>query len=215
MSSGGCRCGAHRLHRVWQYLWAHPSAKRKDAAKALNISLTNVWASVHQIKMRDPERLCPDCFKPEVYNGVCHACGAERDTPNVPLGIMGDYQSPTNNLHPGNELGTEVDYTSIGFVNHGMILKRRIERGIEDPLTIGVKSDVQNELKRLFPEESITNEAGRLCIKEVTEFRARYPGLARSKNVRKQLTENVMARMQLLHPQFRNLTPLAEVPKIE
>jgi hypothetical protein len=101
-----------------------------------------------------------------------------------------------------------VDYSALGFVNHGLVLKRRIERGIEDSLIVGVKSDVENELKRTFPSEAITDEAGRLVIKEVLEFRARYPGLATSKNLRKQLAENVINRLLLLHPHLKPLTPL-------
>ncbi len=85
-----------------------------------------------------------------------------------------------------------------------------VERRIEDPLIVGVKSDVENELKRCYPDESITDEAGRLVIKEVLEFGARYPRLATSKNVRRQLAQNVVSRLRLLHPQLRRLTVLPE-----
>ncbi len=87
-------------------------------------------------------------------------------------------------------------------------MKRRMERGVEDPLIVGVKSDVENELKRSYPSEAITDEAGRLAIKEVHEFRARYPALATSKNVRRQLAENVVRRLRLLHPHLRSVTLL-------
>jgi hypothetical protein len=40
----------------------------------------------------------------------------------------------------------------------------------------------------------------KLCLKEVAEFRARYPLLAASKNVRKQLALNVMKRLEFLYP---------------
>lgn len=105
-------------------------------------------------------------------------------------------------------LGSDVDYKHIGFENHWVIMKRRVERGVEDNLVRSVKSDVENELKRAFPSEAITDEAGRLVVKEVLEFRARYPGLAASKNVRRQLYVNVMNRLLLLHPHIRSLTPL-------
>lgn len=204
----GCKCKAHRLHRVFRFAWENPSARRADCAKALKMSLTNVWNSYHELRKHDLTRTCPECFGQQLFNGVCQNCGFEPSAPVLPLEVRGDWLSPTNNLHPGNELGSEVDYTSIGFVSHGLVLKRRIERGIENPLVIGVKSDVENELKRFYPDESITNEAGLLCIREVLQFRASYPMLASSKNVRKQLAENVMNRLRLLHPQLRNGLPM-------
>jgi hypothetical protein len=79
-----------------------------------------------------------------------------------------------------------------------------MERGIEDSLVGAVKSDVENELKRCYPSEAITDEAGKLCKKEVLELRARYPGLASSKNARRQCAENVLRRLEILHPQLRN-----------
>jgi hypothetical protein len=77
-------------------------------------------------------------------------------------------------------------------------------------LIIAVKSEVENELKRSFPSEAVTDEAGRLVVKEVLEFKARYPSLASSKNVRKQLAENVINRLRLLHPYLRPITRLPE-----
>lgn len=105
-------------------------------------------------------------------------------------------------------LGTEVDYEAIGFANHWAILKRRVERGVEENLVLSVKSDVENELKRAYPGEAIADEAGRLVVKEVLEFRARYPDLALSKNLRAQLVNNVMNRLRFLHPHLRHLTAL-------
>lgn len=208
MSQPTCLCGAHRLHRVWEYLWDHPAARRVDAARALHLSPGNVREAIYELRRRDPGRLCPACFKPEVYQGVCHACGVERDAPNVPLEVRGDYQSPTNHLHAGNLLGSVTDYDSLGFSNSGLVMRRRMERGVEDGLVVGVKSDVMNWLKDRYPDELVTDEAGRLAIKEVAEFRSRYPSLALSKNLRRQLAENVMERMRMLHPQLRHVTPL-------
>jgi hypothetical protein len=177
------------------------------------MSYTNTLAAFHRLKSRDLTTLCPECFIPTLLSGVCRNCGFEPDAPGVPIEVRLDSQSPTNHIHAGNLLGSETDYNALGFVNQGFILKRRIERGIEDPLTRAVKSDVENELKRTFPGEIITDEAGRLVIKEVMEFRARYPGLATSKNVRRQLAENVMNRLWLRHPQLRRITTLPPEPR--
>ncbi len=206
--SQSCRCGAHRLHRVLRFAWENPSASRRDCAKALKISYNNVLGAFFRLRKRDLSRYCIECNKPTLFNGVCVNCGVEREAPNIPIEVLRDSQSPTNWLHPGKLLGSEMDYDRIGFANHGFVLKRRIERGIEDPLIIAVKSEVENELKRTFPKEAITDEAGRLVVKEVFEFRARYPALATSKRVRRQLAENVVNRLGLLHPQLRSITKL-------
>jgi hypothetical protein len=174
------------------------------------MSYSNVLGAFYRLRKRDLTRYCIKCNRPTLFNGVCVNCGAERETPRILTAAVRDSQSPTNWLHPGNLLGSETDYNLIGFVNHGFVLKRRVERGIEDPMIIAVKSEVENELKRTFPSEEITDEAGRLVVKEVLEFKARYPTLASSKNVRKQLAENVINRLSLLHPQLRVITALPE-----
>jgi hypothetical protein len=203
-----CKCGAHRLHRVFRFAWENPSASRKDCAKALKMSYGNVLGAFYRLGKRDLTRYCIDCNKPTLFNGVCTNCGVEREAPRIPTEVLRDSQSPTNWLHAGNMLGSETDYDGIGLVNHGFVLKRRVERGIEDPLVVAVKSQVENELKRTFPSEAIADEAGRLVVKEVLEFKARYPSLARSKKVKRQLAENVINRLRLLHPQLRPITRL-------
>jgi hypothetical protein len=202
-----CKCRAPRLHRVFEFYWVNPSASRKDAARSLRMTETNVWGALHRLRLRNPSRYCPDCFSPKLLNGVCESCGFEPSAPLLFDSLPGS-QSPTNWIHPGNMLGTEVDYKSIGFQNHWAILKRRIDRGVEDNLVRSVKSDVENELKRAYPGEAITDEAGRLVFKEVLEFRARYPDLALSKNLHSQLAQNVINRIRLLHPHLRHLTTL-------
>lgn len=204
-----CDCGAHRLHRVWQFAWSNPSASRKDAAKALKLSYANVREAFHELRKRDLTRMCPECGRLQLFDGVCHGCGFEPAAPVLPIEVRADNQYPTNWLHAGNLLGSETDYDAIGFASSGLVLKRRVERGIEDPLIRGVKSDIENELKRSYPSEAITDEAGRLAVKEVIEFRSKYPGLATSKNVRRELVRNTMNRLKLLHPQLRNVSVLA------
>jgi hypothetical protein len=167
----------------------------------------NVREGLWRLRQRNLAIVCPECFAPKLLNGVCQGCGFEPDALVVPLQVRADEQSPTNHLHAGNLLGSVTDYDAVGFTNSGLVLKRRIEGTLEEPLIMGIKSDVENELKRSYPEESITDEAGRLVLKEVLEFRARYPGL-RPKGLRDQLGRNVMARLRLLHPQLREVSRL-------
>ncbi len=96
-----------------------------------------------------------------------------------------------------------TDYKEVGkaygWSNQGFVLQRKLDRQIETPLLDAIRSDVANALDGGSRPE-ITEEAGRLCVKEWREFQARYPKMATSKLARKQLTENVLARLRLLHP---------------
>jgi hypothetical protein len=207
LGENGCHCGAHTQHRVFRYRWGNPSATYREIAKELDTTVNNVKVAVHNYKKRDPSRICPECFSDRLLDGVCHACGFEPASPLVPLEISFDEQSPVNHLQAGNELGSTLNYTAIGlsdnkgrFTNNGIVVKRWIDRALEDPLTRDVKSEVMEELKSYYPNEMVTDYAGKLCVKEVAEFRAKYPLLASSKNVRKQLSLNVMKRLEFLYP---------------
>lgn len=202
-NGNGCRCGAHRLHRVFQFFWANPSASRKAAARALKLSPGNVREAVWRLRQKDLSKACPECFRPLLVGGVCRGCGFEPFEPVLPADVMTDAQHPTNRLHPGNMLGSLTDYAEVakcyGFSNQGFVLKRKMDRQTEIPLLDAVRSDVANALDG-SSRPAIAEEAGRLCVKEWREFQARYPKMATSKLARKQLAENVLARLRLLHP---------------
>lgn len=162
---------------------------------------------MHRLRRLRLDSTCPECFRPQLLGGVCQHCGFEPAIPRVPPEPSRDSHSPTNLIHPGNSLGSELDYRSVGFANNGTVVKRWIERTLEDPLVLSVKSDVMEELKRWYPDERVTNLAGRLCLKDVAEFRASYPLLTTSKNLRRQLAANVIARLSLVYPFLRQPHP--------
>ena len=204
----GCRCGAHRQHRILRYLWQNPSAPLKSVAADLKISESNVKEGLWELRQRkDLDRRCPECFAPQLLNGICQSCGFESDAPSLRVDVVPDSQSPVNHLHVGNLLGSEVEYRSIGFGNHWAILKRKIEGKLEENLVREAKSGVMEALKAFYPAESITDEAGRLIVKEVLEFQARYPGL-RPKGLGAAIISNVLARLELRHPQLRGVRRL-------
>ena len=198
-----CKCGAHTQHRVLQFYWSHPSASRKVAAQALKLSPGNVGKAFWQLRQRDLSKVCPECWTGQIVGGVCLRCGFEPFEPVLPADIMPDSQHPTNSLHPGNMLGSETDYQAVaksyGFSNQGFVLKRKMDRQVETPLLDVVRSDVANSLDGGAAPE-VTEEAGRLCVKEWRELQARYSRMSTSKLARRQLTENVLARLRLLHP---------------
>jgi hypothetical protein len=206
-----CRCGAHTQHRILRFVWKNNPARQTEIASGLKISLPNVKMGLARLRKRRLDWLCPECFTESLVNGVCEKCGFEPFEPVLPIEVRSDSQSPINHIHAGNLLGSQIgknnSYASLKlhgrYGNDGQIVERRIDRGLENPLIRAVKSDVENELKRSYPSEAITDDAGRLAIKEVLEFRARYPLLAASKNLRQQLALNAIRRLTLLHPQLR------------
>lgn len=199
------------LHRVFRFRWDNPSASYQEIADALRISRGNVKVSIHRLRRLDLSRRCPECWGESLFGGVCHACGFEPTAPDIPAALRFDEQSPVNHLHPGNALGSIVgprgDFNELRikglYGNDGLLLKQRMDRAIEDPLTKDVKSEVMQGLKACYPTEAISDHAGLLVRKEVVEFRSRYPLLAASKNVRKQLALNVMKRLEFLYPVLR------------
>jgi hypothetical protein len=206
-----CRCGAHTQHSILRFVWKNNPSRQSEIANGLKISLPNVKMGLARLRRRRLDRLCPECFTESLVHGVCGKCGFEPFEPVLPIEVRPGSQSPVNHIHAGNLLGSQIgmnnDYASLKlrgrYGNDGQMVERRIDRGLENPLMRAVKSDVENELKRSYPSEAITDEAGRLAIKEVLEFRARYPLLAASKNLRQQLALNVIRRLTLLHPQLR------------
>jgi hypothetical protein len=196
------------LHRVYRFRWDNPAASYQETADALHISRGNVKVTIHRLRKLDLSRRCPECWGESLFGGVCHSCGFEPSAPDIPPALRIDEQSPVNHLHAGNSLGSIVgprgDFNELRFKgmygNDGLLLKQRMDRALEDPLTKDVKSEVMQALKACYPTEAITDFAGRLCVKEVVEFRARYPLLAASKKVRKQLALNVMRRLEFLYP---------------
>jgi hypothetical protein len=54
------------------------------------------------------------------------------------------------------------------------------------------------ELKGYAPKDEVVEEATRLLVKEVIEFRTKYPMLVNAKDVKKQLVDNVLKRLKLI-----------------
>ena len=54
-----------------------------------------------------------------------------------------------------------------------------------------------------MPPDLVVEESTRMLVKEVIEFRVRYPGLVRAKGVGNQLVLNVIKRLALRYPALR------------
>lgn len=97
-----------------------------------------------------------------------------------------------------------TNYSGLHFENHPAIIKRRVEDSIEEPLVKACKSDVMNWLKYFYPDDRITDLAGRLVVKAVRDLHTKLPHLVTSKHARKQVVENVIGTLKLSFPQLRN-----------
>ncbi len=200
--------GKNTLHRVFRFRWDHPSASYQEVADALHISRNNVKVTMHRLRKLDLTKRCPECWSESLFGDVCQSCGFEPTAPATSAILRFDEQWPVNHLHVGSSLGSVVgkrgDFNELKikgvYGNDGLLLRQRMDRALEDSLTRDVKSDVMQQLKVYYPTEAVTDYAGRLCVKEVAEFRSGFPLLARSKNVRKQLSLNVIKRLEILYP---------------
>jgi hypothetical protein len=200
-----CPCRAHQLHRFFRYRWDHPSTTLKQAAQDLHISLSNAKQLASRLRRRPRLwQTCPGCFSNQLFHGVCQNCGEEPAKPEIRLDIRFDQQSPSNSIQSGNGLGGDPDIREIKFENNSsVVIQRRMNR-VQDSLLSNCKSDVLEWLKGTYPREDITDLAGRLVVKEVSDLRARYPLLTGSKNLRPQVVQNVKNRLILVYPFLRS-----------
>jgi hypothetical protein len=93
-------------------------------------------------------------------------------------------------------------------------MKHLVEKA-EDALLERAKSQLWQELKEVMPPDEIVEEATRLLTKEVREFRLRYPGLVKSKNLSLQLVGIVVDRLALRYPSLRRRRSVTMSPAVE
>lgn len=200
----GCKCGAHQLHRFFRYRWEHPSSTLRQAAHDLHVSYP--YAKQLACRLRRRRRLwqtCPGCFSDRLLQGVCQWCGEEPARPALPIDVNFNRQSPANSILAGNGLGGDPNIRVLKFENNSsIVIQRRMDR-TEDSLLNNCKSDVLEWLKGKYPSEEVSDLAGKLVVKEVLDFRARYPLLSGSRNLRMQIVQNVENRLVLVYPFLR------------
>jgi len=184
--------------RLFKYLWYHPNANLKQAAQELKISHSNAKKTHYLLKLRkDLDRRCPECFRTTFFSLVCQVCGFEGDRPSVPIEGYFDQVSPVHSIQSLNGLGSQTDYSLLKLGYGGRNIRHLVERA-KDPFLESCKSLLWEELKSVMPKDEIIEEATRLLIKEVIEFRAKYPLLLNAKDAKKQLVSNVLERLRLI-----------------
>jgi len=184
--------------KLFKYLWYHPCSNLKQAAQELKISHSNAKKTHYLLKLRkDLDRRCPECFRPTFFSLVCHSCGFQGDRPSVPVEGYFDQISPVHSIQPLNGLGSQTNYSLLHLGYGGRNIKHLIERS-EDPLLEACKASLWQELKSYMLKDEVVEEATRLLIKEVVEFRVKYPLLVNSKAAKQQLVNNVLKRLKLV-----------------
>jgi len=201
-----CRCGAHALHSTYRWLWANPSGSLKAMSRDLKISYACAKQRSSRLKRRaDISRRCPECWSPSLEGLTCRNCGVELDTPILPEGVRFGETSPVHTIQMLNGLGSVTNYGSLGLTYGARNVQHLAERP-DDSFSESCKSRLWQELKEVFPDDGVTEEATRMLVKEIAEFRCKYPGLVRKKGVGDQLVSNVVARLALRYPALRRVT---------
>lgn len=173
-------------------------------AKDLKISLAAAKQRSARVKRRpDISRLCPDCGKPSLESLTCRSCGVELDALSLPDGIRFEETSPVHTIQVLNGLGSLTDYSSLRFSYGARNVAHLVERP-NDAFVESCKSKLWQELKAAMPPDYVTEEATRLLLKEITDFRIRYPALVRAKGAGYQLVRNVVSRLAIRYPALRN-----------
>jgi hypothetical protein len=190
--------------RLFRFLWHNPGATLKAASKELGISYLAARLANYRLKKRaDIDRLCPECFKPTFFGLVCHTCGYEGDHPKVPEVVFSS-QSPVHGLQPFGGLGGQTvprrDHNGRLILSYGIANVSHLCGKPDDPFLERCKSMLWAELKNAMLDDGITEEAARLLVKEVSEFRYRYPSLTRARGAADQIVGNLMALVRLRHP---------------
>jgi len=199
----GCKCQSHSLHLLYSYLISHPGANLKEAAHELRISHEAARQRASRLKRRnDLIRLCPGCFSPSLYRGVCASCGYELDQPDIPLSVDFESQSLRHSIQPLSGLGGKTDYLALRFQYGGQNISHLVERP-SDLLLERCKSELWSALKEVMPPDEVTEDAVRLLTKEVREFESRYPALVNSTKTKGQIVKNVLRVLQLRFPALR------------
>jgi len=202
-SAHACRCQSHSLHVLYSYLIAHPGVNLKEAAHELRISHEAARQRASRLKRRqDLTRLCPYCFSPSLYRGVCATCGYEVDQPDILLSVDFESQSTRHSIQPLSGLGGKTDYLALRFQYGGQNISHLVERP-SDLLLERCKSELWSALKEVMPPDEVTEEAVRLLTKEVREFEARYPALVNSTKTKGQIVKNALRVLQIRYPALR------------
>ena len=201
-----CSCGSHAQHEMLRWRWRHPSGTLKQAAMDLHITHQSAKQRASRLMRRpDISRLCPECFRPCLNRLICTNCGVELDSPELPQGIRFEETSPVHAIQSLGGLGSVTAYSRLGLRYGGRNIAHMVEKP-RDSLLERSMSMLWEELKAAMPGDMVTDEAARMLSKEVRDFRARYPGLARSRFVANQLVQNVVARLAARYPDLRGRT---------
>jgi|SRR5271157_5711541 len=204
----GCKCGRHALHRLFSHYWKYPSlfgtrGGLAQASKDLHVRYGTLKKTALRLRrLSDISRRCPECFTPSLEGLTCRNCGIELDLPVLPSGIRFAETAPVHTIQPLNGLGSSTDYRSLGLTYGAQNVQHLVERP-EDSFIESCKSKLWQALKEVMPPDSVTDEATKMLLKEIAEFRSRYPDLTRAKGAGDQLVQNVVARLALRYPLLR------------
>jgi hypothetical protein len=205
--NANCRCAARSQHALFRFLFYNPGTTLRLAAKKTGMTYLAARLAKHRLTRRpDISRLCPECFKPALVGLVCGSCGAELAVPTLPQGLRFSEVSPVYRIQPLGGLGSSVQYSQLHLQYGGRNVAHLVERP-PDQLLERCRSLLWSELKGPMFEDRIVEEASQLLARHVSEFRARFPALVRSKGLAGQLVRNVVDLLRLRYPSSFGVSP--------
>ena len=182
--------------RLLRFMWENPNSTLKEAARSLKISYFAARHAASRLRKRpDYGHLCPLCFAPNFYNGVCQSCGYESDRIDAPIISDFDSQSPAHSIQPLGGLGSVMDYRRLRLQYGGNNIANLVKSKSEDRFVEKCRSKLWERLKSDMPSDYLTEVAARLLISEIRYFRANYSPLIGSRGAADAVVENVLARL--------------------
>ncbi len=214
-----CKCRAHTQHRLWSFLFFHPSATLRDASAELHVSYAYArLLSTRLRRKKDFGRLCPICFAPVFYSAACHACGFTVDGQSQRVELDFDATSPVHRVLPDHGLGGHMSTSNYARLARMMYQSEKLSPALlrthaaslahlaeprQDPLLKSIRSKLLQVLKELYPDDVVSDMASKLASDEIRSFRIDNPLLTNPKELADQTVLKVLDKLSLLYPTLR------------
>jgi len=204
-------CLAPAQHNLAWWIWRNPTTPLKFAAQDLHMKQPSIWVTSFRLKnRRDRDRLCPVCFSPSLFSGVCHTCGAETATGFFDVTVDFAAQSPVHRLLPlplgtSNRIFKAMDqHRPKAPYGKAKGILQVLDETSDDQLETAIKSKVLQVLKGYYPPDQVSETAA-IMIKSYVKFlRRTFPTMPTKPNWAINDCANlVLARLEQAYPALK------------
>ena len=214
---------ASTLVRLYHLLKEYPLLKNAEISKELGISQDAVrMAKLRLRKYNEITKLsflyCPSCLvlslEPCDEGFVCNQCGKLFEKETIKINPFN--RGPTNALHWGKGLGSELDCyelksgrdcfgakTRALITSKPVIIQSVITNTLEDHATKECLENLMTSIRSLNLDLQITDSLGKLLRAKIRAFKLKYPYLPVEKKIRQSLVLETLALASLDFPRLR------------